>query len=79
MSTSSFFPIHGCNAYCRPPRHADVVYTTWAWDEPGAAGPNGFVALDVGNAMRRRWPSVRVVDARPALEALPVEEGFKPS
>lgn len=66
--------VHDCRAFCRPPRHADVVYTAWAWDEPGAAGPNGFVALDVYDAMRRRWRGVRVLDARPAPEALPVEE-----
>lgn len=69
----SLIPHHCCSAYCRPPLHADVVYTAWAWDERGAAGPNGFVALDVGRAMARRWPSVRVTDARPAPEAPPVE------
>jgi len=69
--------IHDCNAFCRPPSHADVVYTAWSWDERGAAGPNGFVALEVWEAMRRRWPGVRVLDARPAHEALPVEEARK--
>lgn len=72
--TTSFSRVHVCNAYCRPPRHADIVYTAWSWDERGASGPKGFVALDVTQAMRRRWPGVRVIDARPALEALPVEE-----
>jgi hypothetical protein len=72
VTNSSF--VHSCNAYCRPPFHADIVYTTWSWDERGAAGPKGFVALDVERAMRRHWPFVRVRDARPAPEALPVEK-----
>jgi len=75
MTTSSF--VHSCNAYCRPPFHADVFYTTWPWHERGAAGPDGFVALDVEHAMRRHWPFVRVRDARPAPEALPVEEALR--
>lgn len=75
MTTPS--SVHTCNAYCRPPFHADVVYTAWSWDERGAAGPTGFVVLDVARAMRRRWPFVRVLDARPAPEALPVEEARK--
>jgi len=66
--------VDDCTAYCGHGRHADVVYTCWSWDERGARGPRGFVALDVERAMRRRWPFVRVVEAVPAPEALPVDE-----
>lgn len=72
MTTSR---IHSCNVYCRFPQHCDVFYTTWRPDQRGVAGPGGFVALDVEQAMRRCWPGVRlrVVEAQPAHEALPVE------
>lgn len=65
--------MHGCNPYCAGAVHRDVVYTPWAWDERGAAGPRGFVAVDVERALRLRNPRVRVLDARPAPEAPPVE------
>ncbi len=66
-------PFHSCNVLCTNEIHVDVVYTTWHPDERGAAGPRGFVALDVEGAVRRRWPGMHVIDSQPAREALPVD------
>ena len=62
-------PRHACNAYCRPPEHCDLVFTSQAPVEAAQA----LVAHTYRNSLGLRVLRVEAAREAPDLAALPAD------